>query len=73
MKRESQDCTCPHFFYTESGVMVQIHTHSIIYGDIQNWVTEEITQNKLIKYLWGKNPHWNDNIFDSILWKVVET
>jgi len=27
----------------------------------------------MIKYLWGKNPHWNDNIFESIDWKALET
>ena len=52
--------------------MVKIQNNKLIYGDIQKWVTEAITQEKMIKYLWGKNPHWNDSIFDSIDWKAVE-
>jgi len=60
-------------FCPESGVMVQMHNNSLIYGDICKWVTEEITQNKLIKYFWGKNLHWDDNKFDSIDRKAVET
>ena len=51
--------------------MVQMHTHSLVYEDIQKRVTDEIMQNNLKKYLWGKNPHWNDTIFDSIDWKAM--
>ena len=62
----------PTIFYPDAGVMVKMQKQGLIYGDIQKWVTEEITQDKIIKYLWGKNPHWNDTIFDSIDWKAVE-
>ena len=27
----------------------------------------------MIKYLWGKNPHWTEVIFGFIDWKPVET
>ena len=30
-------------------------------------------QNRIIKNLWGKNPHGNDNIFYSIDWKAMES
>ena len=66
------DGPCTQYFYPGVRVMVKIQNNKLIYGDIQKWVTEAITQEKMIKYLWGKNPHWNDSIFDSIDWKAVD-
>ena len=53
--------------------MVQLPNKGCVYRDICRWVAEEINQHQIIKYLWGKNPHWNDTIFESIDWQAVES
>ena len=34
-------------------------------------MTEVINKEMMFKYLWGKNRHWNEVIFDSINWDAV--
>ena len=46
--------------------MVQMPDKGYIYGDITKWVTEEINQHAMIKYLFGKNKHWTTGVFDTI-------
>ena len=69
--REEHTGPIPQYFYPESGVMVVRSNNRLIYGDICKWMTEEINQEKMIKYLWGKNPHWYDKIFDAIDWRAI--
>ena len=53
--------------------MVKLQNDRFIYGDICRWVTEEINQDNILKYMFGKNRHWNQAIFDSIDWKAMES
>lgn len=39
-------------------MIIQMPNTRFIYGDICRWVTEEINQYAMIKYLLGKHPHW---------------
>lgn len=48
---------CRQYFYPESGVMAQMPDKGFIYSDICRWMTEEINQHAMSKYLWGGNPH----------------
>lgn len=60
------------YVYPESGVVVKLPNNRFMYGDIGRWVTEEINKHKMIRYFWGKNPHWNNVVFESIDRNAVE-
>ena len=52
-----------HYFYEEGWIIVCLPDERIIYGNIRNIVTDEISQIELVKYVKEKTPHWTDNIF----------
>ena len=51
--------------------MVQRANKVLINGKVGEVVTDDINKDKMFKYLWGKNKHWNDDIFDSIDWEAI--
>lgn len=54
MAREEYSRSYPQYLYQESVVMVYMSNDMLIFGDISKAATEDIHQNKIIKYLWGK-------------------
>lgn len=73
MARSASTWSCRQYSYPESGVIVQLPNARFIYGDICRWVTDEINQDNLLKYMFGKKPHWNQVIFDSIDWRDMDS
>ena len=59
--------------YPESEVMVQRANKCFINGRVGDVVTTDINKEKMLKFLWGKNMHWNEAIFDSIDWDAIGT
>ena len=47
----------PQYFYSESQAIVQLPDLNYIYGNIASAVREELTKDKMIKYLLPRNPH----------------
>ena len=62
----------PQFLYPEGVVMVEKGDGTLINGDIGKVMTESITRDPMIKFLMGKNPHWDVDIFQSIDWRAME-
>ena len=60
------------YFYSESQVIVQLPDLNYIYGNIASAVREVLTKDKMIKYLLARNPHWTQQIFDTIDWESME-
>ena len=69
--REQYAGSYPQYLYPESGVMVQCASKVLINGKVGGVVTDDINKDKMFKYLWGKNKHWNDDIFESIDWEAI--
>lgn len=63
----------PHYLYIEGFVTVRRSNDMLIYGDLDKVVTDDINRNLMSKYLWGKIPHWNNSMFESIDWHAIET
>ena len=57
MTRSASTGSTIQYFYPESGVMVKLKNDKFIYGDISRRTTEEINQDNLLKFIFGKNPH----------------
>ena len=53
--------------------MVKTAASLLTYGNIKLRITEEILQEGIIKYLMGKNPHWTEEIFETVDWEAVGT
>ena len=66
-----QEADARKLFYKEIQIMVQLDEFIFIYGGIAKTVREKVSKQKLIKYLLGRNPHWNATIFDTIYWDSV--
>ena len=53
--------------------MAKLPNNRFIYGDMCRWATDEINQDALLKLLLGKNPHWTQDIFNTIDWQAMDT
>ena len=70
--RTSHSGQYPQYFYPDGVVMVEMGDGTLINGDIGNVITDYITRDPMIKFLMGKNPHWNEEIFaSSIDWRAM--
>lgn len=73
LAREQHSGPYPQYMCPESRVMVQRASACFLYGDACKVVTEDINQEKMFEYLWGKNEHWGGSFFASIDLESVET
>ena len=64
--RTSQSGQYPQYLYPDGVVMVKTGNGRIINRNIGKTVTDYINQGPMIKFLIGKHPHWNEEIFTSI-------
>ena len=60
-----------HIWYEESQLMVRLSDSRLIYGNISQQVSFDISQVGMSTYLMGKNPHWNKEIFNMLDWKEM--
>ena len=58
-----------NIMYEEGQVLVRFKDNRLIYGDVTEQVTHEVTKKSLISYLLEKNPHWTKQIFEAIEWE----
>ena len=58
----------PQVWYEESQVMVKLQDSRFVYRDIRKQVNSYISKVGFIKYIMGKNPHWNESMFHMVDW-----